>query len=336
MTNCARQDLDYQKKTYATLGTVLLSVAVPCRPWTFETRRALFVGGRDILFHKSTVRGVTSPYHNNESTDLIAFRLSGWCRVSSIISYDDNNKGCTNDDNSNAKGGPDDDSVNDDESGNGGADNDDDHDTSDDNIDHNIGVSLPVDQWWMIRIWCTNSLDKWQSSFFSYNTDIPTIRKIGYYSITFNMITNWQYLLKRTLKERLAVEISYLWCMIRLASNITISATINENERYTVKKEVVQQGHLACGRSMHGHWLLRTIVGASVLPRNHETSSCGEGCSDIVGGMALYVACSNGRTDATELQWAFGEIVRDTFCNFESREIILSGDKGKFWLHEHW
>lgn len=108
------------------------------------------------------------------------------------------------------------------------------------------------------------------------------------------------------------VEIAYLY-NVRTSDSTDIELAITSIEAEI--RSVVASAFVVCEGDRR---LLSELVGVSALPKDLTSGSCGTDCTNVVGGMTLYVE-NEESSDPVNLKCEVFSMIRDTMINIESR-----------------
>jgi hypothetical protein len=108
------------------------------------------------------------------------------------------------------------------------------------------------------------------------------------------------------------VEIAYLY-NVRISDSTDVESAITLIEAEI--RSVVASAFVVCEGDRR---LTSTLVGVSALPKDSISGSCGIDCTNVVGGMTLYVE-NEGISDSVNLQCQVFSMIEDTMINIESR-----------------
>ena len=110
------------------------------------------------------------------------------------------------------------------------------------------------------------------------------------------------------------MDISYLYSIRITESIIDVDAALELIEEETL---AAVAGDLVVCKDYSSRRGLNSVVGVSALPEDKSIGSCGDGCTDVDGGMAIFVA-DEGNSDMTELQCRVLKIIQNTMGEVES------------------
>ena len=124
--------------------------------------------------------------------------------------------------------------------------------------------------------------------------------------------------------ESIEIEISYTYS-VQITSETSLGEVLSQIE--SVTRDAVAADLVPCDDESGRR--LGSVVGISALPKDYETSTCGEGCRNISGGMTVYIN-NEGNADKAEVQCRAFDVTREAMGNFGSGineiEFLDDGD----------